>query len=373
MDGHQLLPEERFYELLAKHLAASIETAELTELDQLLHNHPDFRLKADLFTEMWKAQVANSPDTDISEAYIRHLLKFKSDFIDGEVPGKHDFNSTQRKSWLNRFALFIGGLMILTGIVSFYFYTKDIKSELPKVPAISSIVTRNGNKTKINLPDGSQVWLNAGSRLDYNITDFNQESREVELTGEAFFDITHNAAKPFIVRSGNMRIRVLGTSFNVKAYPGEDNMETSLIRGSVEITMKDKPGNVFVLKPNEKLVVAVNALQTKTEGSNYIKTLLKEGDGIIMLKKLDYEAAEKIVVETAWVDNKLVFHSEKFSSLALKMERWYGIRIKFKDQAKEDLMFTGIFTTETIQQALNAMREVHPFNYSMEEDIVLID
>ena len=373
MDGHQLLPEERFYELLAKHLAASIETVELTELDQLLHNHPDFRLKADLFTEMWKAQVANSPETDISEAYIRHLLKFKADFIESAVPEKNGFISPQGKSWFSRFTLFIGGFLILAGIVSFYFYTKDIKTELPKVPAISSIVTRNGNKSKINLPDGSQVWLNAGSRLDYNIANFNQDSREVELTGEAFFDITHNAAKPFIVRSGNMRIRVLGTSFNVKAYPGEDNMETSLIRGSVEITMKDKPGNVFVLKPNEKLVVAVNAQPKKTESSNYIKTLLKEGDGIIIVKRLDYEAAEKIVVETAWVDNKFVFRSEKFSSLALKMERWYGIRIKFKDQAKEDLMFTGIFTTETIEQALNAMREVHPFNFSIEQDIVLID
>jgi len=372
MDNHQLLPEERFYELLAKHLAASIENFELAELDQLLHNYPDLRLKADLFTEMWKAQVAAFPETEISEAYIRHLLKFKSDFIEGEVQEKNDFISTMRKSWLSRFAFFIVGIMILTGIVSFYFYKKEIKRDRLK-PEISSIVTRNGNKSKINLPDGSQVWLNAGSRLDYNIGNFNQDSREVELTGEAFFDIAHNAAKPFIVRSGNMRIRVLGTSFNVKAYPGENNMETSLIRGSVEITLKDKPGNVFVLKPNEKLVISVNSQPAKTEGNSYIKTLLKEGDGIIILKKLHYEAAEKIVEETAWVDNKLVFRSEKFSSLALKMERWYGIRIKFRDQAKEELMFTGIFTTETIEQALNAMREVHPFNFSIVDDIVLID
>jgi hypothetical protein len=290
MDNHQLLPEERFYELLARQLAMSIETTELAELEQLLLIHPEFRLKAELFTEMWKARVVSSPESEISEAYIRHLLKFKSDFIECEDQEKNDtIPSSPRRTWLNRITLFIGGFVILIGIVSFYFYTNHPKTSLPKVAAISSIVTRNGNKSKINLPDGSQVWLNAGSRLDYNNENFNRDSREVELTGEAFFDIAHNAAKPFIVRSGNMRIRVLGTSFNVKAYPGEDNMETSLIRGSVEITINDKPGNVFVLKPNEKLVVSVNSLPKKREGSNYIKTLLKEGDGVIVLKKLDYE------------------------------------------------------------------------------------
>ncbi len=197
--------------------------------------------------------------------------------------------------------------------------------------------------------------------------------REVYLSGEAYFDIVHNVSRPFIVRSGNMQIKVLGTTFNVKAYPEEDNMETSLIKGSVEITIKNRPDDIYILRPNEKLVVSNEGMLKKTEGISYKPGLINNGGDIVTLKKVDYTATEKLVYETAWVQNKLVFRSENFARLAIKMERWYGIRIRFRDERKEDLMFTGIFTTETIQQALNAMQVVHAFNYTIEDDIIYID
>jgi len=251
--------------------------------------------------------------------------------------------------------------------------TGPVKPVSSPPPAMSSVVTRYGNKSRISLPDGSLVWLNAGSRLDYINSDFTNNKREVYLSGEAYFEIVHNASTPFIVRSGTMQVKVLGTSFNVKAYPEEDNMETSLIRGSVEITIKDRPDDVYILKPNEKLVISNDRPVRKMESSGYKPEVVKESGDIVSLKKVDYTAAEKLIMETAWVQNKLVFRSEKFADLAVRMERWYGIKIRFRDSGKEDLMFTGIFTTETITQALNAMRVVHPFHFTVENDTIYID
>ena len=128
-----------------------------------------------------------------------------------------------------------------------------------------------------------------------------------------------------------------------------------------------------LLENDEKLVVSNDRPSIKAEGINYKPGIIHDSGDIVALKKVDYTAAEKLIYETAWVQNKLVFRSEKFSHLAVKMERWYGIRIRFRDERKEELMFTGIFTRETIQQALNAMRVVHAFDYTIQEDTIYID
>jgi transmembrane sensor len=260
-------------------------------------------------------------------------------------------------------------------ISAFFIFTQGKRNNQAKAEQISSVITKYGNKTKVSLPDGSQVWLNAGSRLDYNNSNFNQTLREVNLSGEAYFDITHKEGKPFIVRSGNMRIRVLGTKFNVKAYPEEQNIETSLIKGSVEITIKERPDDKYILRPNEKLIVSNEGSTQKIAAINQTKltTSTKENTDIVALKKVDYSVNENLVIETAWVENKLVFRSEKFSELAKKMERWYDIQIRFRDTVKAEYRYTGIFTTETIQQALQAMQVVHSFQFVKNDNIIYID
>jgi ferric-dicitrate binding protein FerR (iron transport regulator) len=372
MDNYHQLREDRFYILLSRQLARSISPAEKEELTELVMAFPEFRLKAELFTQMWNDASSHSGDDEIGEAFMRHLLKNKSEFLPVDNISVKKYIGTpsrlQRVKWLISFAIM--AMVIITALMVYSPWKGKPGHKEPA--AISSIVTRYGNKSKVNLPDGSQVWLNAGSSLDYVSTDFNSTMREVNLSGEAYFDIVPNVSRPFIVHSGNMQIKVLGTTFNVKAYPEEDNMETSLIKGSVEITIKNRPDDIYILRPNEKLVVSNEGMLKKTEGISYKPGLINNGGNIVALKKVDYTAAEKLVYETAWVQNKLVFKSENFARLAIKMERWYGIRIRFRDERKEDLMFTGIFTTETIQQALNAMQVVHAFNYTTEDDTIYI-
>ncbi len=383
MDIHFHSPEDRFFTLLPRQLTGSISAEENVELHSILASNPEFRLQAELFAGMWEQEKMIYPSADLSEAYMRHLLKYKSEFLQ---KGEHylfgndnlvesNFQSVKtvkRPKWKK---LMMAGFLLALIITSFLVFNnrKSIEPEIS--PAISSVVTKYGNKSKISLPDGSQVWLNAGSRLDYKSADFNHTLREVNLSGEAYFDIAHNTQKPFIVRSGNMRIKVLGTMFNVKAYPEEQNIETSLIKGSVEITINDRPNDKYILSPNEKLVISTNGMAQKSPALNVVNmhNSASENMDIITLKKVDYATFEKLVLETAWVQNKLVFKSEKFSDLAIRMERWFDVEIRFRNISDKDLRFTGIFTTETIQQALNAMQVVHVFKYVKEDNIIYID
>jgi transmembrane sensor len=383
MDTHFHSPIDRFVTLLPRQLSGSISSDENVELSQILSNYPDLRLQAELFAGMWYQEKKIFPSLEVKEAYMRHFLKYKSEFLfDGDQDqigginnAEINFNSA-KSVFLPKWRKSMAAVLLLTIIVTSFLFFYNRKSVLQEQsPAISSVITKYGNKSKISLPDGSQVWLNAGSRLDYNSLDFNKTLREVDLSGEAYFDIAHNVAKPFIVRSGKMRIRVLGTMFNVKAYPEEKNIETSLIKGSVEITIDDRPQDKYILSPNEKLVISNNGFAQKSPALNTVNVSKadRENTDIIALKKVEYHAIEKIVVETAWVQNKLVFKSEKFSDLAKRMERWYDIEIRFRNLSKEELKFTGIFTSETIQQALKAMQVVHSFTYMKENNIIFID
>ena len=114
---------------------------------------------------------------------------------------------------------------------------------------------RQGSRTHLTLPDGTMVWLNAGSRLSYG-KNYNTATREVNLTGEAFFDVAHNTQKPFLIHTARIDVQVLGTSFNVKSYPTDRTTEATLIRGSIEVSIKDRPSEKIILRPDEKLVVA---------------------------------------------------------------------------------------------------------------------
>src|SRR4030095_9403678 len=136
-----------------------------------------------------------------------------------------------------------------------YFFSKEKTPEVVASEAMSSVATKNGNRTKIVLPDGSQVWLNAGSNLDYNNLNFNKDVREVSLNGEAYFDVAKNAGKPFIIHTKKMDIKVLGTTFNVRSYSDEKITEAALIKGSIEVTLKDRKDQKIILKPNEKIII----------------------------------------------------------------------------------------------------------------------
>ncbi|MFT3902494.1 MAG: DUF4974 domain-containing protein [Niabella sp.] len=225
-----------------------------------------------------------------------------------------------------------------------------------------AFATQNGKRIKATLPDGTTVWLNAGSRLFYE-TDFNGATREVKLEGEAFFDVVKKAKQPFIVHVNDVAIKVLGTAFNVRAYAEDNNVETTLYRGLVNVSKDgDKTFRPIMLYPNQKLVIP------REEGSGSIAGLQVASEvahelPAMAVKQIDSTITPDKHVETAWMYNRLEFRGDDFETLASKLTHWYDVKIIFEDDAVKQLSFNGSFENERIEQALRALQAATPFSY----------
>jgi ferric-dicitrate binding protein FerR (iron transport regulator) len=246
----------------------------------------------------------------------------------------------------------------------------EIKEEA--IAQSNEVSTRRGSKSTVHLPDGTIVVLNAGSKLTYN-KDFGKELREVTLSGEGFFDVKRMSQKPFVIHTESINIKVLGTVFNVKAYPEDKRTETSLIHGSIEVTMKNRPNDKIILAPSEKLVVENNTVVDKTVTTTKGTEIPEVSINTLMsVNKLRYNEADSSVAETGWVDNKLVFRDESFEDLVRKMERWYDVDIEISDARLREKRLNGTFEKETIDQALEALKILSPFRYEQTGNKIII-
>ena len=245
---------------------------------------------------------------------------------------------------------------------AFFFIIKYYNSD--KHANIKIFDAAYGERKNIQLPDGSNVTLNGGSSIQINES-FGLFSRDVFLVGEAFFDVKHNATHPFIVHTSTMDIKALGTSFDVKAYGDEKITETSLIKGIVEVTLKESNNRTVLLYPNQKISWEHSLAEG---GSGKLPIAAKENVLQVtdsLMKKLTVTSAGDIK-EIAWKENKLIFEDELFSNIAILLERWYGLKVEFKDDAIRNYRFTGIFEKEDLTTVLGFLKESRNFNYSIE-------
>ncbi len=229
-----------------------------------------------------------------------------------------------------------------------------------------------GSKSTITLPDGSKVTLNSGSYIKYPVS-FGKENRQVEFEGEAFFDITKNKKAPFYVKTSDVNIKVLGTTFNVKAYPEDKNVVTTLVTGSIEIfkgkTEEQKSEHIY-LKPNEKISIPKNTIENeKTELKEQVEKPLPVSD-IVANTTPVVETNINTTNYTAWKDNLLVFDNETFQDLMIKLERWYNVKVIIHAPELNESRYSGKFEKETLQQSLNALSMIAPIRYTIEKDKV---
>ena len=343
--------QDHIWNLVAKKLSGEASEEELRELGTLLRNSPELHYPTQTIADLWNSHQAHDREEALA-AFDRHLERMQSLGID--FAAREEGTSTKRPKILRKW-IFSGVVMAMT-FAGLFIFLKIIKQSSNRSiqKNSSEIFANNGSKTKLLLPDGTQVWLNGGSKISYD-KNYGNELREVSLTGEAFFDVIKNPEKPFLIHTGKIEIKVLGTAFNVRSYPDAKTIETSLIRGSVEVTFKDRPNEKVILKPNEKLIVVNEETSTRSETvKKYSAKPLNEP--IVAISHLNYLKSDHSIVETAWVQNKLSFQDESFKDLARDMERWYGVTIQFDDSNRDTLHFTGSFENETIQQALDALK-----------------
>ncbi len=354
--------EDRIWELIARKLSGEASQEELRELDNLLRSHPELHIPVQAVNDLWPRKAPVN-DAATAAAWERHRERMRQAGIPNmEHAAEEPFQleAVRPRPW-KRYAAWAAAAGIVLFSVTWLIRSKQGS---PEAAAPSEVFVKYGNKTRVQLPDGTTVWLNAGSKLTYG-RDFGSAGREVTLAGEGFFDVAKDPERPFTIRTSRMNIRVLGTRFNLRAYPNDQSSEAALLQGSIEVSLSSRPAERFLLKPNEKIVVRDEAATPATAQQ-------KEREPIMAIRALQYQVADSSLAETSWMDNKLVFTDEPFTAVALKMERWYNIPIRFKDAETAQLRFTGSFEKESVEQALRALAITAPFQYSIEATEIII-
>jgi ferric-dicitrate binding protein FerR (iron transport regulator) len=363
------MSQELFWVLLSKKLAGEASSHELKDLENLILEHPEWQYAIQNLEDLWKHEPLGTTIQE-EDAYMLHLHRMSEQNIPfGDRPVEEmPARSTRRMSnwyWAAAAAVLATGSFLVI-----QYFNDSTDNSQQAIKEHNEISTRPGSKSRIQLPDGTIVMLNAGSKLAYN-KDFGKGIREVTLTGEAFFDVKKMKSVPFVIHTTSIDIKVLGTVFNVKAYPEDKKTETSLIRGSIEVTIKNRPNDKIILSPSEKLVVEQNEVAEEPRAVANKKEVQPSVNTLMSVNKLKYES-DSTVAETLWIENKLVFRDESFEDLAVKLERWYSIELEIADKSLQRRRFSGIFENETIEQALEALKMTVPFKHEQTGNKIII-
>jgi len=346
-----MIPEQ-FWVLLARKKSGEATATELEELRRMLRSNTLNGYTSDVIDSLWEARMNTVPERVPDE---RQWERIASRTKAG--------GGSASLAWITRYGWQVaaGFLLVCSLAVVRFFYKQDKPPELTNTALgnLNQVATRPGSKSKVELPDGTQVWLNGESRITYSNGDFGKSNREVVLAGEAFFDVVKNEQIPFIIHTGPVNITVKGTAFNVKAYPTEGTIETSLVRGLVEITTTGDPDRKIMLKANEKIIIPV---QRNLEHASVRTTDSTEGELYSITKMANSSSGPS---EIAWIRNQLVFDDEPFESIAPKMESWYHIVIHFTDESLKKRRFSGVIEKETIRETLEAMQLSNHFSYTI--------
>jgi len=247
------------------------------------------------------------------------------------------------------------------------------------IPILNEIIVPLGSKSKLHLPDGTEVYLNAGSKLTYSM-DYGKKTREIEFSGEAYFKVAKNKNIPFIVHTSRTNIKALGTEFNVKAYPNENIIETILVEGSVAVDktgrnkdFKDvKNSDVIILKPGQKLQIIKDL--KKNEQKKESKPLdriesesQEEIKPIESLPKIIITSSKEVQIETSWKDKRWIIHGMNLDNLALQFSRKFNVDIQMKDSELSKYKFTGIIENETLEEVVAIMKFTIPFKCKIDK------
>jgi len=364
----------RLWKLLALKLSADASQQELSELNdiQLSSEEKQIVNSIELFWNQKNDSLNINDETEEERFHLILNAESEESLIKADKNPRSVITRLNFKKYKWIFAA-AASVMVFFAIRLFFKEGSALELLPPLRTGVQEVFVKPGSKSKIILPDGTVVRLNSSSKLRYN-NDFNKNIREVSLEGEAYFDVTKNPKHPFIVHTSNIDITVLGTVFNVKSYEQDQTIETTLLRGSIEVYNKNNASApIVILKPNEKLIfrkeVSEKIKPKNSVTASVANTIVAEN---ISISTLPANKPDSLKNETSWLYNKLIIDNDDFTKMAEKMERWYGVKIEVLSPELEQYHFKGIFENETIEQALNALQLTAKFRYKINNDNIKI-
>jgi ferric-dicitrate binding protein FerR (iron transport regulator) len=315
---------EKFWDLVAGKLHGELDAEENEAFEKELEDPQ----KQVLFSKGQKIQRG------LTEA---KRLKNSSRTSSWNKVGKHARNKTIEFYARN----FMKYAAILAVAFVAGYLAKQILSGSDQKIQYTEVDVQYGQTSHLTLFDGTEVWLNSGTKFRYP-NKFNRKERSVYLEGEAFFKVAHNESLPFKVETGKMEVEDLGTSFNVSAYPEESSQSVVLVEGKVQIN-SPQGQKMGEMEPGQ--------IAVKTDGSSILK-----------IHKTDP------YFYTSWKDGKVIFDGERLEDIAQKIERWYNVDILFGNESLKDYRLSGtILRNKPIDQMIMAIEMLAPIQFKYQE------
>lgn len=343
---------------IVNYLSNEFTTTDSEILNNWLNKSESNKLIFDQFSEIWLASSHNKLSKQIDSDKAWNDLQKRIN-IKNKITRNIVWNEIFRIAAVFFIALFLGGY-------GYHLIDKSRKSTT--TPLYIEYVSPLGSRSFVTLADGSKISLNAGSTLKYQ-NSFGLNNREIQLTGEAFFEVAKNKDLPFVVKTSEIDIIALGTKFNVKAYAEEKTIETTLIEGAVKLESNSvKLADNLVLKPNDKAVFTKTNRVIELSPDKQQKSA---NSGIQVIKpKLEIIQSVQPEPIISWKDQRWIIDNEKLGNLAIKLERRYDVNFIFDNEALKEYVFRGTLEDETLEQIMDAIQFSSPIKYVIDKKTV---
>jgi ferric-dicitrate binding protein FerR (iron transport regulator) len=339
--------------LLVKYITREADEKEVEQVREWVSAHPENEQYFAQLYETWQNMLYLKPEVVNQEkAYDKFSLVL--------IPKETKY--VRLKIW-SKVAATVALFGVLT-VLLLNHYSQNVRS-------VKQVLANNGGIKKIVLSDGTLVWLNAGSKLNYN-TDFNKTNRTVYLEGEAFFEISPGKKTiPFLVNTKNYTVRDIGTKFNLKAYPGDSFFETTVVKGEVSVE-----GNIdnntremsrIYVKPQQVLRIYYPQAEKYA-----VKQDDKELKNLNEIQVLQVDSA-KMNRYDGWKDDLLVFDGNTLDEISKVLERRYNVKIVMDDAGLQSIRYSGSFKgVASIDKVLELIKGNTAINYSITGNTVNI-
>lgn len=334
-----LIDTTKMDELISNHLIQGLTRSESQKLSEWIDASEDNKNYFLKQQEIWFSAVSakNGKQFDSEQAFRRFLNRTAHQPISAPKVGRFSLYRCLRVAAVVAIAVGLFGSSFWLGERHFNAQLADITVEAPL-----------GSRSKLYLPDGTQVWLNAGSKLTYS-QGFGVNDRKISLEGEGYFEVTKNKKLPFAVKTTEMVVTVLGTKFNFRNYAADEEASVTLLEGRVELKNNLVNNNELFLNPNQRAVL------NKKSGKASISNVQA------------YRASQ-------WTRGLLCFNEEKLTDIARVLERSYNVKINIEDDTLNNFRFYGNFTRndQTIKEVMDVLASTNKLSYQIQGKKILL-
>lgn len=327
-------------ELIANYLTGGLDENNLSELKAWIAASAENETYFIQQREVWFSAVSREAASIYNKNKAFDTFRER---IHSSKKEQKPFRQGFRLSAMWRYAAVVA-VIIAVGYLSYWRGEVNVKDTFADI----SVEAPLGSKTKLYLPDGTLVWLNAGSRMTYS-QGFGVDNRKVELEGEGYFEVTRNEKIPFYVKTKDLQLRVLGTKFNFRDYPEDHEVVVSLLEGKVELNNMLKSEKEAFLAPDERAI-------------------LNKSNGLMTVESVAASSASQ------WTDGYLFFDEELLPDIAKELERSYNVKIHIANDSLNNFRFYGNFVRreQNIQEVLDALASTEKIQYKIEERNITI-